>query len=159
MRYLLANDATARIAQLEGETYVCAMLQWRAGLRIAEALAVKRSDVDLDAATLTVQSGKGGKRRTVPLHEDLAVIFKTTLRPANNGPYVRADPSTIFRRYARVGIPGTHTLRHSAARHWLNEGVPINQVSLLLGHSSLETTVRTYLPLMNPAPGALAGVR
>ena len=42
---------------------------------------------------------------------------------------------------------GTHVLRHSAARHWLSCGVPINAVSLWLGHSHIETTL-IYLRLL-----------
>ena len=42
---------------------------------------------------------------------------------------------------------GTHVLRHSAARHRLSCGVPINAVSLWLGHSHLETTL-IYLRLL-----------
>ncbi|PKB62793.1 MAG: hypothetical protein BZY67_03335 [SAR202 cluster bacterium Io17-Chloro-G1] len=35
----------------------------------------------------------------------------------------------------------THTLRHSAARHWLSSGIPINMGSRWLSHSSLQTTL------------------
>jgi site-specific recombinase XerD len=35
----------------------------------------------------------------------------------------------------------THTPRHSAARHWLASGIPINVVSCWLGHASLQTTL------------------
>ena len=42
---------------------------------------------------------------------------------------------------------GTHTLRHSAARHWLASGVPINVVSRWLGHASIQTTL-VYLEVL-----------
>ena len=38
------------------------------GLRISEALALSRDDVDLSEGVLTVRAGKGGKSRLVPLH-------------------------------------------------------------------------------------------
>jgi len=38
------------------------------GLRISEALALQCADVDLSSAVLTVQAGKGGRSRLVPLH-------------------------------------------------------------------------------------------
>ena len=47
---------------------------------------------------------------------------------------------------------GTHTLRHSAARHWLASGVPINYVSLWLGHSSIQTTL-IYLEILPDPTG------
>ena len=43
------------------------------------------------------------------------------------------------------GIPcgrhvSNHTLRHSCARHLLLHGIPINYLSMWLGHSSIQTT-------------------
>ena len=35
---------------------------------------------------------------------------------------------------------GTHTLRHSYARHLLANGIPINRLSRWLGHANLQTT-------------------
>ena len=44
---------------------------------------------------------------------------------------------------------GAHSLRHSAARHWLTtSGVPLNVVSSWLGHASPLVTLRTYLPIV-----------
>lgn len=158
MRYLKAEDVKARLDTLTGDTWLCAMFQWRAGLRISEALDLRSADVDFEANTLTVRNGKGGKTRTVPLHPELRVALRSTMRPSGGKPYVAADRSTIYRRYQRfAGLPDTHCLRHSAARHWLNEGVTVNEVQLLLGHSDLATTMR-YLRLVDPSPGALEQV-
>ena len=46
-----------------------------------------------------------------------------------------------------------HTLRHSAARHWLASGIPINTVSVWLGHAHLQTTL-VYLQIL-PDPNNL----
>jgi integrase len=46
-------------------------------------------------------------------------------------------------------LPGAHSLRHSAARHWLVVGkVPLNVVSQWLGHANVQVTLRTYLPIV-----------
>ena len=52
---------------------------------------------------------------------------------------------------------GTHTLRHSYARHLLMHGVPINYLSRWLGHSSIQTTL-IYLELVPDPTGSLAAV-
>ena len=52
---------------------------------------------------------------------------------------------------------GTHTLRHSYARHLLRHGIPINYLSRWLGHSSINTTL-IYLELEPDPAGALAQV-
>ena len=50
---------------------------------------------------------------------------------------------------------GTHTLRHSYARHLLLNGIPINYLSSWLGHSSIQTTP-IYLELVPDPTGSLA---
>ena len=52
---------------------------------------------------------------------------------------------------------GTHTLRHSYARHLLMNGIPINYLSRWLGHSSIQTTL-IYLELVPDPTGSLASV-
>ena len=52
---------------------------------------------------------------------------------------------------------GTHTFRHSYARHLLLHGVPINYVSRWLGHRSIQTTL-VYLELVPDPAGRLATV-
>ena len=49
---------------------------------------------------------------------------------------------------------GTHTLRHSYARHLLMNGIPINYLSRWLGHSSIQTTL-IYLELVPDPSGSL----
>ena len=41
---------------------------------------------------------------------------------------------------------GTHTLRHSYARHLLMNGIQINYLSRWLGHSSIQTTLIYLAP-------------
>ena len=78
------------------------VLLWRAGLRISEALALQKSDLDHTRGALLVRRGKGGKRREVgmdrwawtqldpwmeirrqlPIGSLLCVIHGPTCRPA-----------------------------------------------------------------------------
>ncbi len=169
------------------EARILMMLQWRAGLRIAEALDIQVADIHLgagpielgavanaadiyidvapnstDVPHLRVRFGKGSRSRLVPLHPELATQLANFMlyNRQKTGHLVKAHTSTAWRWYklaakaaveANVLTPGrkvaTHTLRHSAARHWLANGVPINQVSLWLGHASLQTTL-IYLQLL-----------
>ena len=50
-------------------------LMWRSGLRLGEALALMPKDVDLQGFTVTVQHGKGGKRRVVGLDLGTALML------------------------------------------------------------------------------------
>ena len=73
-----ADDPRTRLLMLE---------QWRAGLRVSEALALEVSDLALDvkSPTLRVRSGKGRRARVVPVHLELAAAFRMALSYGNVG--------------------------------------------------------------------------
>lgn len=161
-----APDTTSRLAML---------MQWRGGLRVSEACAVQPRDVHLDAnpPELVVRQGKGSRDRVVPLHAELANALAAAMgysRARAGDALVGVSRVHAWRRYKvalgravemgaiPAGKPvGTHTLRHSAARHWLRSGVPVNVVQLWLGHSSLSTTL-IYLQLISDPGGYMERV-
>ena len=63
------------------ECHLLMLIQWRAGLRISEALALQARDVQLDTdrPTLRIRRGKGHKARLVPVHPDLAASLRVHL--------------------------------------------------------------------------------
>ena len=160
-----ADDPRARLLMLE---------QWRVGLRVSEALALEVSDLSLDAnnPTLRVRSGKGKRARVVPIHPELAAAFRMALSYGNVTECRLIDVHRVkawrwvqaaVRRAEELGaIPpgrrvGTHTLRHSCARHLLMHGIPINYLSRWLGHTSIQTTL-VYLELVPDPTRSLASV-
>ena len=160
-----ADDPRARLLMLE---------QWRAGLRVSEALDLEFSDLSLESnnPTLRVRSGKGRRTRVVPVHPELAAAFRMALSYGNvrEGRLIDVHRVTAWRwvqtavrRAEELGalLPGrrvgTHTLRHSCARHLLMHGIPINYLSRWLGHSSIQTTL-IYLELVPDPTGSLASV-
>ncbi len=151
------------------------MIQWRAGLRVLEALALEVRDLSLDSGlpTIHVRRGKGAKLRIVPVHPELHSALATSLQSGNitqGDRLIKASMSTADRwiraanaRAEEVGaIPAgrrisSHTLRHSYARHLLVNGIPISFLSTWLGHSSIQTTL-IYLELAPDPTGSLATV-
>ncbi len=150
-------------------------LQWRAGLRVSEAVNVTRSDVHVEAKTpeLKVRQGKGSKDRLVPLHIDLAGSLSNFIGMSHQRagePLIDVTRQIAWRWYKEalnkcyengsiaVGKPcATHTLRHSAARYWLMNSVPINVVSQWLGHANLSQTM-IYLQLVSDPGGFMERV-
>jgi integrase/recombinase XerC len=151
---LAAGDARepwihARDAAVLGLLYGC-------GLRISEALGLRRADCGARDA-LTVM-GKGRKQRMVPLLPQVAKLIAdyVALCPydlAEDGPlFVGAkggplSPRLIQLAMARLrgalGLPETatpHALRHSFATHLLARGGDLRSIQELLGHASLSTT-------------------
>lgn len=130
-------------------------LLYGAGLRISEALAISRED--LDSATLRV-TGKGGKTRLVPLIAQVRAAIDNYLKlcpfkPGPAEPLFRGakggvlSPRLIQLRLAQLrgalGLPPTatpHALRHSFATHLLGRGGDLRAIQELLGHASLSTT-------------------
>jgi integrase/recombinase XerC len=131
-------------------------LLYGAGLRISEALGLKRGDVPL-GETLTV-IGKGRKERSVPV---LPLVATALLDYAAKIPFTGAPSSPLFlsrrgramspreaqglmqRLRGRLGLPEKatpHALRHSFATHILQGGGDLRSVQELLGHASLSTT-------------------
>ncbi len=133
-------------------------LLYGAGLRISEALSIRRLDAptgDIDALTIT---GKGQKMRMVPIIklvreglEDYLALCPWSLAPegplfvgARGGPLSpRIIQLTVERMRGALGLPDSatpHALRHSFATHLLARGGDLRAIQELLGHSSLSTT-------------------
>lgn len=161
---LTVPEARATIAtteELEDRPWVAARdtavlaLCYGAGLRISEALAITRSD--LEAASLRV-TGKGGKVRLVPL---LGAVRQAVEHYLDLCPFAAEPDTALFRgvkggvlsprliqmRVAQLrgalGLPPSatpHALRHSFATHLLSRGGDLRAIQELLGHASLSTT-------------------
>jgi integrase/recombinase XerC len=134
------------------------LLLYGSGLRISEALAIKRKDAPVGACEVLRVTGKGGKERMVPV---LPITRGAIARYIELCPYALGPDAPLFlgakggRLGARIvqlamarmrdelGLPDTatpHALRHSFATHLLSAGADLRQIQELLGHASLSTT-------------------
>ena len=157
-----AQTALDSVGDFESEIWVgkrdlaVLTLLYGAGLRISEALSLKRGDVPL-GETLTV-IGKGRKQRAVPV---LPLVASALGDYAAKIPFSGAPSSPLFlsrrglpmsareaqslmqRLRGQLGLPEKatpHALRHSFATHILQGGGDLRSVQELLGHASLSTT-------------------
>ncbi len=133
-------------------------LLYGCGLRISEALSLKRSDAPLpDSLRIT---GKGSKTRIVPVLPAVRDAIKAylvevpfTLSP--DKPLFRAKrggalsprhvQATVQNLRSRLSLPASatpHALRHAFATHLLGAGADLRSIQELLGHASLTTTQR-----------------
>ena len=131
-------------------------LLYGCGLRISEALGLKRTDFGArDAITVT---GKGSKQRMVPVLPQVARLVATYLAlcpydtsedgplflGAKGGPLsARVVQLAMARLRGALGLAETatpHALRHSFATHLLARGGDLRAIQELLGHASLATT-------------------
>jgi len=136
-------------------------LAYGGGLRVSEIASLRVRDIDSEQKCIWVRGGKGGKDRSTLLSEQLLEELRHywySFRPAEwlfprRGGRAPIDPSTIQKMWTqakrRAGVTkqcGIHSLRHAFATHLLEAGTDMVTVQRLMGHGSIQTTLR-YLHL------------
>ncbi len=127
------------------------------GIRRAELINMRETDIDIDAKTVKV-TGKRNKQRLIPFPESLIALIKNYLHHKKNlaftNPYLiltkkgeKAYPALLYRIVKKnltlitnVKKRSPHVLRHTYATHLLNNGADINVIKELLGHANLSAT-------------------
>lgn len=162
IKQLYQATATAQERAILSLAYGC-------GLRVGELTNCNMEDIRLREKIIIIPKGKGNKRRVVPLSnrvvKDLADYYYNEREALTTGRDYKPTESA-FMLHSRGGrmIKGTynkylkriiertenpaikekqitiHNLRHSIATHLLEQGIPVEQVRMFLGHNQLETT-------------------
>lgn len=130
------------------------------GLRVSELTAMNWRNIDEELGMITVETGKGGKGRIIPIGEPALAALLNWRRAmpvawSHDGPVitnlrggrlsVRAVQKIVERRLVEAGVGAAispHGLRHCFATHLLNHGADLRSIQEMLGHSSLATTQR-----------------
>jgi integrase/recombinase XerC len=134
-------------------------LLYGAGLRIGEALSLKRGEAPLKPGAINI-TGKGNKTRMVPILPVVAAaigdylaacphelkrdapLFVGTRGKALGPRPVQAEMAKLRLMLSLDARATPHALRHSFATHLLGEGADLRAIQELLGHASLSTTQR-----------------
>jgi integrase/recombinase XerD len=138
---------------------------YAAGIRISEVCGLRIADIDSQRMRIHVRAGKGKKDRYVMLGESLLELLRQYYRKARpQGEYLfpgykphRPICTTAVRQVLRKVVQETglakkvtmHTLCHCFATHLLERGTDIRILQVLLGHSSIRTTLR-YTHVTDP---------
>lgn len=147
-------------AQPEWRTMILVAL--RTGLRMGELLALRWQDVDLDLGQIHVRQNavhgiigtpKSGIARRVPLSDDARATLASHRHQRSAFVFCNASGgmqtakvagAAIGRAFKQAALPysGWHILRHSFASHLVMRGVALKAVQELLGHSTIQMTMR-----------------
>lgn len=134
-------------------------LLYTCGIRRAELVELKTSDINFPNASLQVV-GKGGKERIIPLLPSVIVLIKSYIGIRNSifpdavlpylfltakgkqlyGKLVERIVKDVLNKIGVNGKKSPHVLRHTFATHLLDHGVDLLSIKELLGHSSIATT-------------------
>lgn len=159
--YLTYAEADGLLAATEPAYLAAVALGLRCGLRVGEILGLRWLDVDLDGRRIHVRQAvalgvvgtpKSGRDRVVPLCREAAEALE---RHARSGPRVLCWPDGSTRTRGELKWPlwracraaglrriGWHVLRHTFASHLVMRGAPLAAVQQLMGHSTIEMTMR-----------------
>jgi integrase/recombinase XerC len=153
----IASTRASRRQALRDQAIVITLLH--TGLRVSELCSLELDDLDLEdhRGEVKVRSTNGRKSRSVPLNSDTRQAMRRWLavRPQveNQALFVGkhgepASPLLVQRLLGelgrRAGLDVTpHTLRHTFAKNLVDQGVSLDKVAQLLGHSSLNA-IKVY---------------
>ena len=123
---------------------------WMSGVRITEAINLRKGDIDFTNYVITVKWLKSRKYnyRILPIHpnlKELIQLYTATMKQEQKVfPISRQRAWQICQRHFN-GSP--HKFRHSFAVNWLRCGGDIVTLKRIMGHSKLQTTL-IYLQIV-----------
>lgn len=136
------------------------LLFYSTGIRLAELIAIRTTDLSGDLSELRVV-GKGDKERIVPLMESVRREIINYIERIKSENICFTDENFLFltekgkhisrtevyravrESLSKAGVSGKrspHVLRHTFATHLLSEGADMREIQELLGHTSLRAT-------------------
>lgn len=145
------------------------------GLRRTEGVSLDVGDINFDRSVLHVRKGKNHKERLVPIsntnrkhlteyiydHRPCLINQRKSEALFISYQGKRMQGQSLFIRLKKLQYDtedidliekeiGLHTLRHSIATHFLSAGMPLENISQFLGHTSLEST-QIYTHILSDA--------
>ncbi len=160
--FLTFEESERVLKAAEGEWRTMILVALRTGLRFGELLALRWQDVDLVAGRILVRQNyvngiigtpKSGYGREVPLGEEVLKALKghrhlrgqLVFCTMAGEVFTVGEPRYWLERFCRkAGLRevGWHALRHSFASHLAMRGAPLKAIQEMLGHATIQMTMR-----------------
>lgn len=159
--FLTFDESNRLLDAAQGEWRTMITVAIRTGLRLGELLGLSWTDVDLQAGRLFVRRAvargivgtpKNGRSREVALSQQATAVLAAHPRRSllvfsdREGKMLTkgATKAPLATALKRAGLRhiGWHALRHTFASHLVMRGAPVKAVQELLGHSTIEMTMR-----------------
>lgn len=163
MDYLSPEECDLLLNHATDTTRDLILVALRTGMRQGELKGLQWSSIDWQNQSIVVRhswnddtkelgSTKSNRERHIPMHADVYgalfykkratghVFTKESGRPLDDD-YLQRRLRALCKKVSLRKI-GWHTLRHTFASHLAMCGVPLNTVQALLGHSTIQMTMR-----------------
>ena len=152
LRYLTEEEMTQLIANANGYLEAIIILALNTGMRRGEILSIRKHDIDYALGLIYLLVTKNGDRRNVPMNTTVMNTLKNLppiegsdyiFRNQNGQPIVNIDKK-FPQLLKKTGIENFrfHDLRHTFASRLAMKSIDINMIRELLGHKSLNMTLR-----------------
>lgn len=135
------------------------LLLYSTGIRLAELVGLKVTDLDINQKTIKVL-GKRNKQRIIPIGAEIIDTYQAYIANLSSQEFEHQSiqlfrlkngkaiyPKMVYRlvndnlaSITTLDKKSPHVLRHTFATHLLNNGADLNAIKELLGHSSLAAT-------------------
>jgi integrase len=152
MRFLEQEEIISLLSKCGDDLRPIVVVALNTGMRLGEILGLRWKDVDFQRGIIFLHDTKNGEKREVPMNENvrsaLTAIpkYKTSefVFCHKDGSPCRDIRSSFFTAMKNSGIKDFrfHDLRHTFASHLVMSGVDLNTVRELLGHKTLQMTLR-----------------
>jgi site-specific recombinase XerD len=156
---LSGTEVQSLLGAMEAPMYrAIVMTAYGVGLRVSEVCQLCVGDIDSRRMVIHIREAKGARDRFVPLPERVLFALRrywAVARPTGQRLFPGKEPGRgispdavrhhLRKAAAKVGLRKRvtpHVLRHSFATHLLELGTDIRVIQMLLGHSSIRTTLR-----------------
>jgi len=152
LRYLEKEEIVRLLSCCDGHLKDIIEFAINTGMRQGEIFNLKWDDIDLNAGLIHLLKTKSGYAREVPMNENVRDVLERVKRPRGaeyvfssyqNKPFdnVKRSFKTALKK---AGIENFrfHDLRHTFASHLVMKGVDLLTVKELLGHKTIEMTLR-----------------
>lgn len=162
-RAMTLDDLDAWVEALEGAPVfdrAVLLTLLRSGIRIGELMRVRVEDVDMEAMSIRIYVGEKNRLGRIvhfwkDAREAISEWLAERMRTGVDSEYLFAKKKGVLsysgfryiseRHYERAGLKGKynlHSLRHTYATLLVNAGMEIQYLQRLMGHDSIQTTMR-----------------
>lgn len=151
-RYLEKEEIVRLLAKCRGNLKAIVTVAINTGMRKGEILNLKWHDCDFRHNIIYLYNTKNGEKREVPMNEQVKItLIRVRKHPQSSyifcnkkGEPYKDIKKSFFTALEKSAILNFHfhDLRHTFASHLVMSGVDLNTIRELMGHKSLEMTLR-----------------
>ena len=151
LRFLHKEEVPVLLDNCSSKLRAIVQFALKTGMRKAEIQNLKWTDADFQSDMITLYETKNGEKRYIPMNQIVKQIL-ISVRKHPDSPYIFCDEKGKiynFRKSFETALKKSsilnfrfHDLRHTFASHLVMAGADLNTVRELLGHKSLDMTLR-----------------